>query len=88
MRWQVGYVAIVDCPRSRSHGERVTIVACGVKAWCEQDGDYVGYAIDRLTEDGTLPLVFEVHELRPTPYDGNQASTWEQCIFKPRELVT
>jgi len=25
--------------------------------------------------------------LRPIPYDGNNASTWDQCEFKPAVLV-
>ncbi len=31
---------------------------------------------------------FRPHHLRHIPYDGNQASSWEECAFKPKELVT
>jgi len=82
MKWQVGDVAIL-IDDGKVYGEGCCILGevCILIKWDLSEQMW-------LVDVGGEPdwLVNELC-LRLLP-DGNQASTWEDCIFKPKELVT
>lgn len=85
MKWKIGDVAICITPGSPMEGKEVTIVSDANKYSGKTDlvhmvdpgfppGDYVGWGAEK-------------RHLRPLP-DPNELSTWDDCVFKPRELVS
>jgi len=90
MKWKVGDRAIVDCPPSRQHGNKCTIVALNVGA-NGVDGIYVGHEVDLFCckKNGGKSCVFEPQELKPIPdtYDGNEVTSWEECPWQPSVLA-
>ena len=91
MRWQVGDVAICVDPGSRAFGMEVEIISNLQEFYSSREDRH--YFIGHRYNPG-IPAHFphnswasEPQHFEPLP-DGNQASTWEQCIFKPKELVT
>ena len=93
MRWQVGDRAVIlRSPYPSRVGQVVTIMSELYKSYKHRE-----YGLNVLVHAVDLPPMSDVPAtyasyppecLGPIPYDGNQASTWEQCIFKPKELVT
>ena len=84
VNWQIGDIAICTTPGSEMDGKEVVILSA---AWPHHDkidlvhwvdpgfspGDYAGWGAER-------------RHLRPLP-DPNEPGTWDDCVFKPRELV-
>ena len=85
MTHKVGDRVRVEYPLSPVHGQIVIVVACEASAWSEDVGDFIGYAIDRHKRNGR-PFIYEDHELIPI-YDGNEKTSWEDCVWQPKELV-
>ncbi len=84
MDWQIGDVAICITPGSEMENREVTIIS---DAFMQPD------KIDLVHEvDPRFPLDYyprwgaERRHLRPLP-DPNEPGTWDDCVFKPRELV-
>ena len=85
MKWHVGDRAeiIKSDARPELLGEHVTITGF-VSNGCEVD----------IPIDSNMRLVgphgglcYSHDALKSIPYDGNQASTWKDCIWQPQELV-
>ena len=85
MDWNVGDVAVCITPGSPMEGKEVTILSPAYPVPDKTDlvhevdpgfspGDYSGWGAER-------------RHLRPLP-DPNERSTWDDCVFKPRELVS
>jgi len=85
MKWEIGDVAICIAPGSEMENKEVTIIS---DAFFEPDkidlvhqvdpgmspGDYSGWGAER-------------RHLRPLPHP-NELSTWDDCAFKPKEMVS
>ena len=80
------------CPTSNAHGETVIVRAVNVPGRDVRGWDYMGVEVDipTIQWSGGDFCVFENHELRPIPdeYDGHEISSWNECPFKPMELVS
>ena len=85
MDWNVGDVAVCITPGSPMEGKEVAILSPAYPVPDKTDlvhevdpgfspGDYSGWGAER-------------RHLRPLP-DPNERSTWDDCVFKPRELVS
>ena len=85
MDWNVGDVAVCITPGSPMEGKEVTILSPAYPVPDKTDlvhevdpgfspGDYSGWGAER-------------RHLRPLP-DPNEPSIWDDCVFKPRELVS
>jgi len=84
VNWKIGDVAICITPGSRMENREVAIVTY---AFADPD------KIDLVREvDPGPPLSYvarwgaERRHLKPLP-DPNTPSTWEECVFKPDELL-
>ena len=85
MKWEIGDVAICMTPGSPMEGKEVTIVSDAMIFPGKIDlvhmvdpgfppGDYFGWGA-------------EERHLRLLPHP-NELSTWDDCVFKPREVVS
>ena len=89
MNWKIGDIAVVDCTTSIIHGYEVEILS-DLRDLCFRDhGRLAGYEID----PGIPPLHADSkgwaapHEhLRPLP-PPNEVTSWEDCVFQPKELL-
>ena len=84
MRWKVGDIAICITPGSPMHNMEVIILSGPCPVPDKPDlvhlvdpgmalGEYIGWGAER-------------RHLVPLP-DPNTPSTWEECVFKPKELL-
>ena len=84
MNWEVGDIAICITPGSPMEGKEVTILTPAYPRPDKIDlvhhvdpgfpvGPYAGWGAER-------------RHLRPLP-DPNESGSWDNCVFKPRELV-
>ena len=85
MNWQIGDRAII-CGVPPAHqgydinGEEVTLTSC------EEDGRV---CIEHIKCAAGIGARIWTKHLRPIPdNDSRQVTTWDNCIFTPRELVT
>lgn len=88
MGFNVGDLVRVNCPGSTKHGEETTVIgpAKGGRALCP-DGSVVYeicFPVDFPTTD--VPWAFRGDELIPL-YDGREPCSWEDCVWRPTELV-
>ena len=85
MNWQIGDVAICITPGSPMEGKKVIILTPAFPCPGKKDlvhqvdpgfppGDYSGWGAER-------------RHLQPLPHP-NGLSTWDDCVFKPKELVS
>ena len=95
MNWKVGDIAICITPGSKMEGLEVEIVSAlqGPDKAYEADGSKGSVGSHHEVDPG-MPTVMhgnvwcaQPNELIPLP-PANEVTTWEECIFKPRELVT
>lgn len=95
MKFEIGEVAIVDCPGSTIHGEEVTVVSGLIEGHLyDVDGSYLGFlpvydvehAGRRRNKFGHL-LGFEPHELRKKPKPeqpcDEEFREWFDTTFNP-----
>ena len=97
MIWKPGDIAIVDCPESPIDGEIVTILnGPTLRPLHYQYGGThptICYEVSYPTPCfGYAGWGFKPNELRPIPpddeeYDGYEVTSWDDCIFQPKELV-
>ena len=87
--WKVGDLAVVDCPGSALNGEIVTLLAERFDELIV--GNQLVGPLQYWEVSHPRPLKsnkgygFEPHEL--IPLDGNEKGSWEDCVWKPKELV-
>lgn len=81
MKWQVGDVAIHIATNKEC--EIICLSGCPTLEDCDCSIRIAGDKSHSLSGDWSV----EFRELRRPDYDGNQASTWDESIFKPKELV-
>ena len=86
MNWEIGDVALCVTPCSPIEGMEVTILTPAhpypdktdlvhhVDPGFSPGDDFFGWAVER-------------RHLRPLP-NPNEPSTWDESVFRPRELVT
>ena len=80
MNWKIGDRAtLIRCRCIENEGLECEIVS---DVWTDKLG-YSRWPIHCAT--GAWDALAE--QLKPIPYDGNNASTWDQCDFKPAVLV-
>jgi len=87
MNWKIGDRAIVDWPSNHHHGEMVTITSelrpCNPHHTSTMREDEPIHRVDIKPTNGASYTAFPPQHLKPIPYDGNNASTWSECDFKP-----
>ena len=82
MNWKPGDMAIiVESMTAKSVGQECEIIGPShLSGWLYVDCPYLGQA-------PTQPYWSAMPEwLRPI-YDGNETTSWEDCIWKPKELI-
>ena len=86
MDWEIGDVAICITPGSQIEGKEVTILT---PAYPRPDKADLVHEVDPGFPPGGAYRAWGVERchLRPLP-DPNLPGTWDDCVFKPRELVT
>jgi len=84
MNWQVGDVAICITPGSPMEGREVGIMS---PAFPKPEKEDLVHIVDPgLPSDPFPAWGAERKHLVPLP-DPNLPSTWEECVFKPQELL-
>ena len=86
VNWKPGDIAICITPGSPMENREVTIVEGPFRV--DYKPDFV-YIVDPGMPVGPGPYLCwgaERRHLRPLP-DPNSPSSWDECVFKPRELV-
>lgn len=85
MKWQIGDIAI---SLYRSHyGDEVEIQSFDHPLLtCKDDCSVINISRGRSDHESGL-WGYQFSKMKPLP-DGNQASIWKDCVFKPKELVT
>ena len=93
MSWKVGDIAICITPDSEMEGCEVEIIS-GLKKHMSMDvGGIAREVLQHYVDPGIPPRKGCIgwgaapQNLIPLP-PANEVTTWEECIFKPRELVT
>jgi hypothetical protein len=86
MNWEVGDVALCITPGSGMEGKEVTILTPAYSA--PEKPDLV-HEVDPGFPPGSNYRSWgaERRHLRPLP-DPNELGSWDDCVFKPRELAT
>ncbi len=97
MNWKPGDRAIVNLPRSDNHGAECTVIATGLTCGTTTlRRHHDGVKVDLMPSREVLEVrphqthaVFLPHHLIPVDdeYDGLGVTTWDQCPWKPVELV-
>lgn len=84
--WKVSDVALCITPGSEMEGREVTILS---PAYPVPDKPDLVHQVDPgfPPGDGYISWGAERRHLRPLP-DPNLPGTWDDCVFKPSELVT
>lgn len=81
MNWKIGDRAIlVNCRIMENEGTECHIIGSMING--RQDGEtYLGWPIECATGE----WIARPRQLKPIPntYDGNEATTWDECPFKP-----
>ena len=86
MNWEIGDVALCVTPGSRLEGKEVTILTPAYPRLEKTDlVHHVDPGFPPPEEDAAWGV--ERRHLRPLPHP-DEPSTWDECAFKPRELVT
>lgn len=85
MDWNVGDVAVCITPGSPMEGKEVTIIS---DAFTEPDKIDLVHRVDPGLSPGEYSgWGAERRHLRPLP-DPNEPGTWDDCVFKPKEIVS
>ena len=85
MNWKIGDAAICVTPGSKLEHRQVAVVS---RALVDPDKANLVYRVHPGFADGdNWCWGTERRHLRPLP-DPNERSTWVDCVFKPRELVS
>ncbi len=85
MNWEIGDVAICIRPGSPMEGKEVTILS---PAYPVPDKIDLVHQVDPGFSAGPdAGWGAERRHLRPLPHP-NELSTWDDCAFKPKELVS
>jgi len=84
MNWQIGDFAICITPGSRLENRQVMIIS---RPLVHPDKADVVYRVHpRFPDEDNWGWGAERRHLRPLP-EPYEPSTWDDCVFKPRELV-
>lgn len=85
MDWQVGEIAICITPGSPMEGMEVVILSPAYPVPYKPD---LIHQVDPGMDHGPFAMGWgaERRHLAPLP-DPNTPSTWDECVFKPQELV-
>ena len=88
-RLEIGDRVRVVCDGSRVAGMETVVLATNRPGICTIDGAYYGYEVDIPCAPG-INCVFEYHELQKIDddYDGNEASSWDECVWQPGVTVS
>lgn len=84
MNWQIGDVAICITPGSRMEGKEVVILS--IPFSMSDKPDLVHMVDPGMSSGNHIGWAAERRHLVPLP-DPNMPSTWEECVFKPQELL-
>ena len=88
MNWKVGDRGEIFGVPPRENGGKLNGERVTVTGWAEYDMKYgaaVTVAENLMGQYGAVRKV-EICCLRPI-YDGNEKTSWEDCIWQPEELV-
>jgi len=79
MNWSKGDRAIMVNCRIMEHEGCECVITGPMTTGCDDDIDFQGWPVQCVTGNWCA----KPSQLKPIPYDGNNASTWDECDFKP-----
>ena len=94
MNWKIGMMAEVICPNCEHTGKIVQVLRTGLLSELYDGGIFLNAIEVDVAPSKKVQVkcpnqkyaCFKPEHLKPI-YDGDQKGSWDDCVWKPRELV-